>query len=282
MKSSLLYFILLFCFISSCKSDNTSKINITNSINGNSSWEIVQEFDLPDMTPNSISILRSLRFVSDTVQQKVFLCDSSFNILETILTGKILDLNQRKATLIMPLANKDSIFAYNGKPDLYKFDLPVTLNRPVSFDGTSNENFALVDQGNNRVLFNVNRKLKLYGQYGSEIGKFDKPIAVEFVSGQYFVVESGNSRVQIFSEQGSFLSSFGEEYLEEPTSITSDGEYIFISDKSKNEVLVFDKVGEYIESIKEGFVNPLSVFYANSLLYVANKSEKEIMVFKRK
>lgn len=46
---------------------------------------------------------------------------------------------------------------------------------------------------------------------GTEPGQFSGPAGVAFDSSGYvYVTDSGNQRVQIFSSNGTFLSSFGE------------------------------------------------------------------------
>jgi len=49
------------------------------------------------------------------------------------------------------------------------------------------------------------------GTSGTELGQFSGPAGVAFdSSGNVYVTDSGNQRVQIFSSNGTFLSSFGE------------------------------------------------------------------------
>jgi len=88
------------------------------------------------------------------------------------------------------------------------------------------------------------------GTSGTEPGQFSGPAGVAFdSSGNVYVTDSGNQRVQIFSSNGTFLSSFGENgegdgQFSRPESITVDNSSgkVYVSDTSNNNVQIFESL----------------------------------------
>ena len=84
------------------------------------------------------------------------------------------------------------------------------------------------------VAFGGNTYLRSFGRKGDKQGEFNFPAGIAFdKNGHIIVVDSGNHRVQVFSEQGEFLSQFGEQgsldhQLQDPygVSVDSDRNYI--------------------------------------------------------
>ena len=63
-----------------------------------------------------------------------------------------------------------------------------------------------------------------FGSAGSGAGQFQSPlgVAVQASSGNVFVVDSQNRRIEKFSASGSFITAFGQDQLSSPTTIATD------------------------------------------------------------
>lgn len=120
--------------------------------------------------------------------------------------------------------------------------------KPPSFD------LYIADNGNRRVVrlssatpsFRRCGSVSFHSSFGSPgagEGQFEGPggIAVSSASGEVFVCDSGNKRVQVFSAEGVFRRQFGVGLLSAPWGIaicTAAGE-VFVSDVQRNCIFVF-------------------------------------------
>ena len=91
-------------------------------------------------------------------------------------------------------------------------------------------------------------------------GPSDKPMIMPTdvaigINGQVYVVDSGNNRILVFAEDGSYLFAFaspgeGEGQLLAPVGITtaSDGS-VLVADRGNHRIQVFDANGKFLKSI---------------------------------
>ena len=66
-------------------------------------------------------------------------------------------------------------------------------------------------------------------------------IAIDEDNRHIFIADCGNSRVQIVSFEGQFMTRFGQATLELPWGITVSNEHVFITDIGLNALLKFDR-----------------------------------------
>jgi NHL repeat len=95
-------------------------------------------------------------------------------------------------------------------------------------------------------------ELSSFGSQGSGNGQFQSPqgVAVQQSSGNVYVVDSGNARVEKFSPSGSFISAFGQGRLSSPRGIATDNlGKVYVSDAGTNTVLRFDADGNFVSTI---------------------------------
>ena len=90
------------------------------------------------------------------------------------------------------------------------------------------------------------------GSRGSGRGEFDLPCDVSFnTTGNMYVVEHGNNRVQVMDSSGQFLRMFvqeGEGKLSLPTALHIADKYVYVSDCSNNRIAVYETSGQYVTS----------------------------------
>jgi DNA-binding beta-propeller fold protein YncE len=176
----------------------------------------------------------------------------------------------------------------------------------VSEDG---EMLVVSDTGNNRIqIFRTGQpdtplshtldKSRLYlmhaaGGFGREPGMFSSPAGVLIDDqNQVYVADYGNNRIQVFSQDGRFLRSFGrtgsgesELYHPYELALSSDG-LLAVSDYGNNRIQVFDRDGNFRFFFgKPGkgageFNGPTGIaFDAENNLYVADAFNHRIQVF---
>jgi DNA-binding beta-propeller fold protein YncE len=131
-----------------------------------------------------------------------------------------------------------------------------------------------------------------FGSPGSGNGQFQSPrgVAIQQSSGNVFVADSGNGRVEKFSAGGSFLAAFGQGRLSFPTSIATDGMgKVYVGDAGTNTVLKFDANGNFVSTI-DGTTAPqghfqslagIAVDQANNL-WVADAGTSNVIEFDSK
>ena len=126
------------------------------------------------------------------------------------------------------------------------------------------------------------------GKLGSAPGEFKWPrgVAIEDQTGHIYITDMGNSRVQIFSQIGEYISKFGATYLKFPYGITIQREQAYITDFRHHAIFLFQlpelrmvkKVGQR-GSGKEEFNNPCQLAISpNQLIYVADQENNRLQI----
>ena len=97
-----------------------------------------------------------------------------------------------------------------------------------------------------------------------------------------YVSDPGNSSVQVFSNDGEFLRSFGcdkngVERLMYPWGVCVAGQYVYVADDGVGKIVVFTTEGDYVTSFgdkcydvcvdQDGFVYASNYYYDNIIIY---------------
>lgn len=97
---------------------------------------------------------------------------------------------------------------------------------------------------------------KGYGGKGSGAGKLSSPSSVFVRHGKIYVADTGNRRVQIYSDDGVYLDKIDspkvgdERLMPEPVAVAVDAQgNIFVADKEKKQLHVFSKERSYLYSL---------------------------------
>jgi NHL repeat/WD40-like Beta Propeller Repeat len=99
-----------------------------------------------------------------------------------------------------------------------------------------------------------------FGSTGSGNGQFSSPsgVAVDQSSGDVYVADSGNNRIEKFSPSGAFIAAFGTAgagngQLSDPTEIAVDNSVspvaVYVVDSANNRVEKFSAAGAYLSQI---------------------------------
>ena len=79
------------------------------------------------------------------------------------------------------------------------------------------------------------------GKAGKLQGEFDnaRGVAVNEIKNQIFVADRDNSRIQVFTFEGEFVSEFGKSNLKNPYGITVTTEHVFVTDTFHHSVFKY-------------------------------------------
>lgn len=122
------------------------------------------------------------------------------------------------------------------------------FNKPTDLDfGPDGSIYVTDGYGNNRIvkLDSSGNFVNAWGTKGDGAGEFDTPhgIAVD-EQGRVYIADRGNSRLQIFDEDGEFLSEWKSEEIGRPwgVDITSDGN-VLVADGGDLTNTAYDRNG---------------------------------------
>ena len=123
----------------------------------------------------------------------------------------------------------------------------------------------------------------------NSVGQFNNPWGVEVdkQTGNIYVADQSNNRIQMFDENLNYLSKIGE--INSPICIAISKEKVFVSQGGPNNLSVFDTKGTLLKQIGtpgsgDGqFKNPrgIAINESNDDIYVCDYSNKRIQLFSK-
>ncbi len=128
---------------------------------------------------------------------------------------------------------------------------------------------------------------------GQPSGQFSNPSDVAVASnGNVYVLDTNNNRVQVFTQDGTYLFQFGSYgttngLLKAPLGIKIYGTQVYIADSGNNRIQIFNLSGEYIAKFgttgsgNGQFSAPRDVAVAAGFIYVADSGNNRIQTFQQ-
>ena len=144
----------------------------------------------------------------------------------------------------------------------------------LTFEGDCVKSVGSSKTGNGRLKFNV------------PIG-----ITVHPITGQIFIADMNNHRIQVLNKDLTYSHSFGKkgsspEQFNEPYDVTFDNEgYLYVADSDNHCIKKLTSTGQYISTLSSygsnpGQINiPTSIIIDNSILYVSEFVNNRISIF---
>ena len=144
----------------------------------------------------------------------------------------------------------------------------------LTFEGHCVKSVGSSKTGNGPLQFNVPRG-----------------ITVHPTTGQIFIADRYNHRIQVLNKDLTYSHSFGKkgsspEQFNDPYDVTFDNEgYLYVADYSHHSIKKFTSTGEYISTFSSEGSNPgqikepTSIIIDNNILYVSEYGNNRISIF---
>ena len=120
----------------------------------------------------------------------------------------------------------------------------------------------------------------------------DSSIIIAFDrSGDVYVADSSNRRIQVFTPEGQYVRKFGSKgagpgELCEPAGVAIDGDLVYVAESGNHRVSVFSAEGKFLKSfghkgeVKAQFQSPRTVHInKDGFILVADRENGRIQVF---
>ena len=144
----------------------------------------------------------------------------------------------------------------------------------LTFEGDCVKSVGSSEKGNGPLQFNV-----------------PTGITVHPTTGQIFIADRNNHRIQVLNKDLTYSHSFGEkvsspEQFQYPGDVTFDNEgYLYVADEYNHCIKKFTSTGQYISTFSSHgsnpgqITNPTSIIIDNNLLYVSEWGNHRISIF---
>ena len=123
--------------------------------------------------------------------------------------------------------------------------------------------------------------------------QFDTPVGITVhpTTGQIFIADINNHRIQVLNKDLTYSHSFGQygsspEQFYHPWDVTFDNEgYLYVAESDNHCIKKFTSTGQYISTFSSEGSNPgqikdpTSILIDNNLLYVSERGNNRISVF---
>ena len=122
--------------------------------------------------------------------------------------------------------------------------------------------------------------LATFGSSGSGNGQFNEPVAVAVdpTSGDLYVAEAGNHRVQKLSCSGAYISQITTDLSEPATVAVDSAGDLYVADPSEGAVQEFDASGNFLSTLESGDPRSLAID-ASDHVFVQDQSMGGILEF---
>lgn len=227
--------------------------------------------------------------------------ESGFYKKIKVIKDKIYLLNENKLEIFDLNGKKVKSIGRDGSIKLYSFDVDIDgkiyLLSDEKIHIINNKDFEdeiKIEKEVKDLFFDLSRNLVLYYQnegikvlpsrYKIDTFKISKPrdLTIDEVGNIYVLSLNG---ISVFDKNLRFLYSFGENLLNNPSSIDYYDGKIYVSDSWNSRIRVFNKNGKEVLNFgsfgdkEDEFINPKRVKIINNKIYVLDTYNHKLKVF---
>ncbi len=277
----------LLGFVTSCQPDKSTPqewtYNRTIALNGVNPIGITSDGDriyLSDGDHNRIMILDKTGAPQDSIEgfERPMHIDHGAGMTGGLSVS--MSSTTSKNLLYIPEYGTDSIAVLQGT-NKYYLSIPDSLDAPGGVSVFEDE-IAIADFYNNRVLFYNGEQWLNIGKKGSELGDFNYPTDVQITENNIYVADAYNNRGQIFDKGGNVLGQLGqEENMNAATGIHVTSDEIFLTDFENDRILIFNKELQLKQIIDSNIHKPTDVYLFEGQLWVTNYQKGELVIYKQ-
>ncbi len=142
-----------------------------------------------------------------------------------------------------------------------------------------------------QILKEVYTGPKILLNVDNTIGNFKTPSSLAIDSTHFYVLDSGNSEIKKFDQNGRLVKSWGsfgssDGQLKNPSSIMVDTSFVYVADTGNSKIQIYDKEGKFVKSwgksdvVSESLSSPAAMAKDMSgVFYIADKKQPEIKKF---
>ncbi|WP_373071330.1 6-bladed beta-propeller [Sulfurimonas sp.] len=213
--------------------------------------------------PYGVGLLNGKVYAVDTGSKLVFVMDEKTRELDLIGTSAVGSLSapvsiafDANNTIYVSDSRQKRILGYDSQGKLkYSLGDRLEFARPtgIAINKSLNRLYVVDTKAHHFKAYELSTKKHLFtvGKRGKGDGEFNFPtnVAVDQRNGHVVVVDTQNFRVQIFDQDGNFISKFGSIGNKSGTfarpkgvGIDSDGN-IYVADGAFNNIQIFDETG---------------------------------------
>lgn len=237
-------------------------------------------------------------YVSDSSKTSVYALNASDFVVKRIGRSSISDTLSTPAGILWDgksiyISDRSlgEVFYYVDGSGMSKTVPKTSLSGPVAL-ALDGDVLWVLDKGYNHIIeYNMTRALgvETYLQEGMGIGRLKSPSDMFLYNNTWYIADTGNNRIEIYSKNFTYLKSIGTGAggitLQAPKGVCADGNKIYVSDSGNDRIVVFDMDGQALDYFgKAGggqyeFENPTVLRIKGGILYVLDSSNRRIVSY---
>lgn len=233
-------------------------------------WQLTHQISIEGVNPIGITNYNNTIWLSDGDHNRLVSIDENGNITKSIEGfERPMHIDSDASKILVPEYGSDAIIVLKEEiKDTLK--ISDSLDAPAGVSVYNNE-VAIADFYNNRILYNNGTKWISFGKEGKAHGDFYYPTDVQILESEIWVADAYNNRIQVFDKAGKFLKVIGEDQkMNAATGLFVSNNEVFVTDFENDRVLVFDLDGNLKQELSDKVEKPTDIMLKEGKLYIIN------------
>lgn len=242
-------------------------------------WVYSETINLEGVNPIGLALADDALWLSDGDHNRLVKINDEGKIIQTIDSlDRPMHIDASKGTLFIPQYGNDKVETVDNK-GRFEFKVGDSLDAPAGVSVWENQR-AVVDFYNNRVLFFDGADWNSFGIEGKKEGQFYYPTDVQITDSLIWVADAYNNRIQVFDKMGKFVKMMGQDLkMNAATGIFVSKEEVFVTDFENDRILVFDHEGNLKQELKEGIAKATDLLIKDGKLHIINYRTGELVLY---